>query len=214
MSFNPYPKTERVKKEKEVGMCPCGKEPISNQHYGLGASCMFEKKHGITQKEHAKIQKTKSDERAKERQKLKPVIPSVPTKINNFSKKGAIRAKEITETKRKVIELAKENGTLCCANCGSLDYTNSHIIAVSQRPDLATDVNNITLLCLDPCHKLWGEGTIDKVIRMRNFLADVEYIYKNDDMRFNKILNKILDYEAATSDKFAASIIRAMERFR
>jgi hypothetical protein len=102
MSFNPYPKTERVKSEKQIGLCKCGKEPISNKHYNLGASCMFEIKRGITQKEHAKIQKEKANERAKERQKAKPLTPSVSkTKIPFFSENGAKKAKRNTRGKNK-----------------------------------------------------------------------------------------------------------------
>jgi 5-methylcytosine-specific restriction endonuclease McrA len=212
MSFNPYPKTERVKEKKEGGICPCGKEPISNQHYQLGASCMFELKRGITQKEHAKIEKAKSDERAKERQKAKSVTPSVTAKINKMSEKGAKKQKEIRAAKIKVMDAAKGNGVLGCVNCGSPDYQNSHIVPISVNMKLASDPNNISLLCGN-CHFLWENGTIDKVIEMSNFLDDARYLHDNDYRRFSWLFAKVLDYEAATGDKFAASIIRKMEKF-
>jgi len=211
--LRPYEKVYHVKKKKEWGVCPCGKEPITNKHYGLCVACMFEKKHGMTLKEYAKIQKAKSDERAKERAKLKPATPSVKKRLPFFSEKGKARDGALKVTRSAVLKKALDSNSLHCAGCGCVSgLTNSHILSKALRPDLFDIVDNVQLLCLK-CHFYYENGTIEEKCNLKSFVDACKYIFKNDMPRFEAILYKLSDAYQKTGNKTIEGVMKKLERF-
>jgi hypothetical protein len=101
----------------------------------------------------------------------------------------------ILKIKKEIAIEAKESNGYFCQGC--LDprkaVTNSHILSIAQRPDLATDKRNICLFCID-CHQDWESNDPERMIKP-TFLKDMKYIYEKDQSRFHDILFKLIDYK-------------------
>ena len=56
-------------------------------------------------------------------------------------------------------------------------------------------------------------GDVEKMTSLACFMSDIEYIYKNDETKFQKILFKIHDYLQTTKNKRIEYILSKIERF-
>lgn len=183
---------------------------------GLSNTCL------VCETEHRKAKtaeyKAKAFERAREKQANKALsvvqVQQSKTKINHFSKKGKIAHDELTEIKKQIRATAEDMNTRFCQGCGngSVALDCSHILSVGQRPDLANDKDNISLLCRC-CHVKHESLHIPFMIQLNCFESDLKYLYENDQQKFHKVFFKLLDYiEANPSDKKAEKILKNLEK--
>lgn len=188
-------------KSKRVKGCP-----NCEQKERTGES-IFEEKRRKQREQHDKWMK-----RAQERRKANP--PPLRSKIAAMSQKGKIRAREVSEMKRELKEDAAEGAYVQCKGCekwfNGIDA--SHKVPLSQSLALAAAPRNITLLCRD-CHDKWENGTVPKMIELKNFVDDMHYLFDMDPERFWKIFYRCLDEFEKTGDKKLESIIIQMEAF-
>ena len=133
----------------------------------------------------------KSRLKSKAKSDLKPKTTYV---ISNRSAKGARLEREITKVKRELKRKATDTGFSQCEGCGgffkSLDA--SHIVPLSQNSELASDPNNIRLLCRG-CHEAWeGNRSVAELIALKCFIPDMRHLFDNDKSRFYNILDRLL----------------------
>lgn len=143
----------------------------------------------------------KSRLKSKAKSDLKPKTTYV---ISNRSAKGARLEREITKVKRELKRKATDTGFSQCEGCGgffkSLDA--SHIVPLSQNSELASDPNNIRLLCRG-CHEAWeGNRSVAELIALKCFIPDMRHLFDNDKSRFYNILDRLLrEYNARPTPK-------------
>jgi 5-methylcytosine-specific restriction endonuclease McrA len=190
--------------------------PAKSKRKIVCKNCLCIEKTGKTLFETLREKQKAQQARSKERQKLKPIPQYQPKKkINFFSDKGKTKHDEISEKKRIVRQQAERLDETYCKGCYRADcgLDTSHIISIAQRPDLATDINNISLLCRN-CHVKHESGNIKLMLELNCFEKDMRYIYAHDETKFNKVLFKLLDYvETHPQDKKAVSIISKLENY-
>jgi hypothetical protein len=170
----------------------CGNQTyLTNRTYKLCENCNCIRMHGVGIFEWNSCKKT--DYINKQKEKNKDVKKE---RIPYFSFKGESTYKKLLAVKKEVRLEAIANDTYFCKGCGRGDIALdcSHIIAVSQRPDLQLDKDNINLFCRF-CHDVWGSGDIVKMLKINSFKKDVEYILMNDNQRFETIMHKLHSLE-------------------
>ena len=102
----------------------------------------------------------------------------MPDQMRRVSKKQQKIIRELIQ----VYKTMRETRGQYCTGCGSSDsLTHSHIITRSRRPDLQTDINNITYHCVE-CHNKWeGKQRVELMDYERNMAyikeVDKEYYY-------------------------------------
>ena len=148
----------------------------------------------------------------REKKKETPVTPK--KRIVQVSEKQKEINEQLKKVKDKITEHAFNTNSHYCVGCGvtSITLDRSHILSVKHRSDLQMDKNNIQLLCRS-CHNVWEHGKIDAQINLNCFLESVEYIYKNDSERFQKLFHKLLDYYEKVKYTSVLKLIRKIENF-
>lgn len=162
-------------------------------------------------KRKAKGNMAKSRERAKAKMALKP---KQAHKIKQQSKKGAQQAREVTKVKREVTEAALDGGFIECQGCGSFFDTidRSHKVALSHSGTLASDPDNLRLLCRS-CHMKWESMDAQQMIELDCFLEDMHYLLDMDTERFWKRYHKILDEHELRPTPRLGRTISQIEKF-
>lgn len=222
--------TEEIQ-EPQTEICnKCMNETyIVNRTHQLCQNCNFHRIHGISYFDHQKAKQTEYRKKQQERHKAKKQIQPTntkqktynaatgekkPAKLPFFSKKGKETYKTMLAVKKELRESAQNEDSYFCAGClkTNIQLDCSHIISVAQRPDLQHEKENISLMCRK-CHEKHESGDVEKMTSLACFMHDIEYIYKNDETKFNKILFKIADYLQNTKNKRIEYILSKIERF-
>lgn len=134
--------------------------------------------------------------------------------IPKQSAKGAKQARDVTKVKKELTEAALDGDHIECQGCGNFFdvIDRSHIIPLSQSSALASDPNNITLLCRS-CHNTWEFGDAHEMIELKCFVRDMRYMFDNDNARFWNIHYRLLDeYNARPTPKLER-VISKLEKF-
>ena len=100
-------------------------------------------------------------------------------------RKVSSKQQKINRELKRVYRIMSETRGHYCTGCGrsGTGLSHSHIIPRSRRPDLQTDINNITYHCLigqygsKGCHQMWESK--DRV-RLLDYHKNMEYILQND----------------------------------
>ena len=123
---------------------------------------------------------------------------------NRCNKKRLSKRSNPTKEKRKLIEEKKKDVYAemaatrehVCSGCGTTQrLSHSHIIPISRRPDLATDINNIVYDCMSfgdivGCHNIYEHGTEEQKRNLFNYEERMEYIRKTEPSLYNLIISK------------------------
>ena len=101
-------------------------------------------------------------------------------------RKVSKKQSQINRELKKVYKIISETREHCCTGCGRYDVplSHSHYISRRRRPDLVTDIDNITYHCLSMgerkgCHELWEGGISDKQ-KLLDYGKALEYIMEKD----------------------------------
>ena len=105
----------------------------------------------------------------------------MPDQMRRVSKKQQKIIRELIQ----VYKTMRETRGQYCTGCGrsGIGLSHSHIIPRSRRPDLQTDINNITYHCLigqdgtKGCHQMWE--CRDR-IKLLDYHKNMEYILEVD----------------------------------
>ena len=188
-------------KSKREQCCP---NCVHIEKYGESIFAMKKRKQ---KEQHEKWQK-----RAAEKAALKPVVAR--PKIDRLSEKGKRKAAAVSIMKNEAKKDALEGEFVQCRGCDQYFKTidASHKVPESKSIALASNPNNITLLCRD-CHSKWENGTVPKMIELKCFVDDMHYLFDMDPERFWKIFYRCTDeYEKSPTPKLRR-IISKMEAF-
>lgn len=191
--------TYPIAKSKRANPCP---------------NCASIEKTGKSLKEIAREKHRESMERlrlkSQEKQKQKVRLPAALAK---FSKKGKRQALQIAATKNKLKREAAEGEFCECEGCGgffkSLDA--SHIIPLSQSSALASDPDNITLLCRG-CHTAFENGTVPQMIKLKCFVRDMTTMFEFDNSRFWNIFYRLRDEWILRPTPKLSAVLDKLER--
>jgi hypothetical protein len=81
-----------------------------------------------------------------------------------------------------------------CSGCGRADVplSHSHLIPVSQRPDLEADLRNIVYDCLSiggrtGCHDIWEHGSLADKMDLNNFQERVKILEELDPEYYHRV---------------------------
>lgn len=179
-------------------------------------NCAAKEKTGESLAEKALRKKLESVKRMAERAQLKSqnMLPKKKPVIPNFSEKGLAKAKAVTAMKKELKRDAVDGAYYECKGC--LNYfaviDASHKIPLSQNTKLAAEKGNVTLLCRS-CHNAWENGTVAQMIALKCFVADMQYLYANDNERFHKIFYRLLDEFEKTLNQKLEKVIIKLESF-
>ena len=201
------------KTQKRCYDCKELKDATTENFYSFGQTGYFSKRCIICQKAANKKKqeqyKAKSIERQKAKQKATPSV-----KIAYFSAKGKIAHDEITEIKKQIRVEAQDMNNRFCKGCsrGDVGLDCSHRLSVKQRPDLAADKDNISLLCR-VCHVKHESMDIKLMLELKCFEDDMRYIHNKDEQKFSKILFRLLDHIEKTDDSKAKRMLAKIELF-
>ena len=113
---------------------------------------------------------------------------------NRCNKKRLAKRSNPTKEKRKLIEEKKkdvyaemaETREHVCSGCGTTQrLSHSHIIPISRRPDLATEIESIVYDCLSigetkGCHEIYEHGTEEERKKLLNYEERMDYIEKTE----------------------------------
>lgn len=171
----------------ETSKCSrCGNERfIVNARYNVCDDCNYFRLHGETKFDVAF--RKQAERRSKQKEKTTHKIPFQ-------SVKGRKLDKELSEIKQAVRQKAFDEDRYYCKGCGkAVGLDCSHRVAISQSSEMKTDEGNLSLLCR-VCHENWESSEIKRMIKLRCFLDDMRYLYHNHQIKFQKILFKLLDY--------------------
>jgi len=156
---------------------------LVNRKYKLCEDCNHFRLHGKTKYESLQEQQTKS---------FLKKNTSKPKQIRQVGSKQSVVNGLLSKLKNKVRKEAQDQDMYYCWGCGiageQLDC--SHILSVKQRKDLELDQENINLFCRT-CHNKWEHGNIVQQTSLLTFEKDLLYIKERDEMRYNKIIEKI-----------------------
>lgn len=111
-------------------------------------------------------------------------------KLNTEQQKRQAKIdKEIIRIKKEKLKEKKY-----CRGCyNNFTLTASHIIRRSQRPDLTTEWDNITIHCIN-CHEKWDSNELSKMVQLIDFPDNMYYISQVDKKRFLRLMFKIQEY--------------------
>ena len=103
--------------------------------------------------------------------------------LNKISKKAQKKRKELFKVYDEMANTREHK----CTGCGryKAPLSHSHIIPRSRRPDLTTDIKNITYHCLSMaenigCHDIWEHGTTEEKQMMLDYETNMEYVKSVD----------------------------------
>lgn len=188
--------------------------PAPSKRAGRCPNCEHIARHGVSIEE-AKRAKQKqyretSQRRAEEKMRLAPPKQSKP--IPKFSRKGKSQAIEVAATKKQLkLEATDGQEYAQCEGCTKwfkgLDA--SHKIPLSQSSALASDPNNIRLLCRD-CHNKWENGTMTQMAELEIFEEDMLYLLDMDPERFWKLYHRLVDEADNTQNPKLITIIESI----
>jgi 5-methylcytosine-specific restriction endonuclease McrA len=106
--------------------------------------------------------------------------------MRQVSKKKAERNRKKQEAYRKF----DENCDGICSGCGEMKpSSHSHIVPVSEAPELESEVENIRWHCME-CHKKHESHNIEVMRTMLDFEENMEYIRKVRLLYYNRLLSK------------------------
>lgn len=108
--------------------------------------------------------------------------------LKKISKKAQKKRQELFKVYSEIAETREHK----CTGCGRYNYSlsHSHIIPRSRRPDLTTDIKNITYHCLSMgeiigCHDIWEHGTMEEKKMLLDYESNMDYIKSVDDEYYN-----------------------------
>lgn len=198
--------------------CQTCHEPIviaPSKRVQVCKNCQSIYRTGFSLKEIARQKAKESMERSRLKSKAKQDLKPKPTyTIPTRSAKGAKQERQISATKTKLKREALEAGHIECQGCGGYfkGIDGSHIVPVSQSSALASDPNNITLLCRG-CHNLWEYGYAHEMIELKCFVKDMRYMFDKDNARFWNIHTRLVEeYNLRPTPKLDR-VISKLERF-
>ena len=115
----------------------------------------------------------------------------------DWKKRLKRRIKPISEKKKKVLDKknkvyeemdSKWNGR--CTGCKeAIPCSHSHIIPVSEAPELECEEENITHHCFD-CHSKWETHNIEVMVGLYDFRENMAYIKRVRPLYYNRLMNK------------------------
>ena len=160
----------------------------------------------------AKAAMERSRIKSHEKQKANP---KQKTPLPKFSEKGARQAREVARVKVKVkTEAADGQSFVECAGCGGFfsGLDGSHKVQLSKSSELASDANNIRLLCRG-CHSKYGEGSVQEMLELKCLVDDLKYLFDFDPERFWKIHFRLVDeYNVRPTPKLER-VLSKLEKF-
>lgn len=90
--------------------------------------------------------------------------------------------------KREAYEEFDRNNDGICKGCGQFKPgSHSHIIPISEAPELEAEVENITWHCME-CHNIWESHSIDIMKQLKDFDKNMEYIKKMKPLYYNRLM--------------------------
>lgn len=196
-------------------LCSYPYQPAPSKRLNPCPNCLHKAKTGeyLTEARRRKAKESleRSRLRAHEKQLLKP---KTSYKIPQFSEKGKQRANQVEATKRKLKQGAKDGSHTQCEGCGKFvkQIDGSHIVPLSQSQALASDKENIRLLCRE-CHVTWEGFELPDVVELACFLEDMAYLMRVDNPRFWNLFQKLLDYHLKTPTAKVERAIKRIEKF-
>jgi 5-methylcytosine-specific restriction endonuclease McrA len=172
--------------------------PSPSKRAGRCPNCDHVERHGVSIFQAQKAKRL-------EQQRAKPKNTyNIPAR----SKKGKIKAAEITRVK-KLLKSESSDGTFSqCGGC--LQYHRrldaSHKIPISQSIARAAEPENIRLLCRS-CHEVWEHWKMPALVNLHCFDEDMEYLRANDWERFSKMHLMILEYADRNSSRHLLGVL-------
>lgn len=169
--------------------------PSASKRKGRCPNCEHIERHGITlfESERRKRQETadKMRERSIQKQKDKPVVQH---KINKVSKKQAVRNQKLKKVKDELKTDGLDGEFVECEGCGNYFDTidASHTVGIPHNQGLILVKANMRRYCRQ-CHMDWESGLPEKLILLKCFMEDMEFLYHNHEEKFWKLYYKFAD---------------------
>lgn len=105
--------------------------------------------------------------------------------MQKISKKYQERLKKKKEAYAKF----DETNDGICKGCGQFKPgSHSHIVPISEAPELEAEVENITWHCIETCHQKYESHNIEIMKTMLDFEENMAYIKKMKPMYYNRLM--------------------------
>lgn len=164
---------------------------IVNKKYNLCDDCNYYRLNGKTKQE---VYQEKASQKSKKTYQTKKSQLKKVSKIKIQTQKEKQVKNKLSQLKNQIREKAALNNQYFCWGCGKggVQLDCSHILSVGQRKDLELQEENINLFCRS-CHIKWESNDVEKMSQLLTFEKDIDYIKKNDSMRYNRLFSQIED---------------------